>query len=306
MKRGGRLQRHRAAEAAAAEPQGDSKSALADYLVETWAWGSMPASQVQTIAAKAKSDGLCHKHIESLASLGAEGRHPQNCQRDLFGVLQSSPLSEARATCKLPFKHGALGTVPNDQAILLPHTLFSAIYHKFPAVFESRVSGPPGALAAFWGEMQGNPVYEGHPVKRRLGHAEHAVPIAIHGDGVPVAGIGKSWSKSVDCWSWASMIAQGSTLDFTFLIYFFFLLHRDIHFQHFGNILENSVLEPPLVISRDMAILGLSRKAFQTRVARRCQSRPATGQWLLRHVVAIERRSGLLCQGFEVATLRKQ
>ena len=39
------------------------------------------------------------------------------------------------------------------------------------------------------------------------------VPIIMHGDGVAIAGRGKSWSKMLDVWSWCSLLGAGTTLD---------------------------------------------------------------------------------------------
>eukprot|EP00972_Heterocapsa_arctica_P013239 1945042-Heterocapsa_arctica.AAC.1 len=44
----------------------------------------------------------------------------------------------------------------------------------------------------------------------------------MHGDGVPVTGVGKSWSKSLDVFSWSSMLGAGCALDMHFYIYLFF------------------------------------------------------------------------------------
>ena len=36
------------------------------------------------------------------------------------------------------------------------------------------------------------------------------VPLTLHGDGTPVTGVGKSWGKSGDFWSWASVLGYSS------------------------------------------------------------------------------------------------
>ena len=37
---------------------------------------------------------------------------------------------------------------------------------------------------------------------------EKCIPLAIHGDGTPVTGVGKAWSKQYDVWSWCSLLGQ--------------------------------------------------------------------------------------------------
>jgi hypothetical protein len=39
-----------------------------------------------------------------------------------------------------------------------------------------------------------------------------AIPIAIHGDAVPVFGVGRPTTKSLDCFSWQSLLAFGHTM----------------------------------------------------------------------------------------------
>ena len=55
------------------------------------------------------------------------------------------------------------------------------------------------------------------------GWQSKTVPIALHGDGTPVAGIGKSWTRMMDIYSWSSCLVKGCTLDITFLIYAVFI-----------------------------------------------------------------------------------
>ena len=51
----------------------------------------------------------------------------------------------------------------------------------------------------------------GHPVQDRHGWERLCIPLGVHGDGVPVVGIGKAWSKVLNVWSWFSLIGVGNT-----------------------------------------------------------------------------------------------
>ncbi len=42
-------------------------------------------------------------------------------------------------------------------------------------------------------------------------HAEKCFPIAIHGDGFPCMGIGKSWGKVMDSWQWSSLLSHATS-----------------------------------------------------------------------------------------------
>ena len=51
---------------------------------------------------------------------------------------------------------------------------------------------------------EGSPQFLQHQLSR-LG-VDKMVPLTLHGDGTPSAGVGKAWGKVVDCFSWASIL----------------------------------------------------------------------------------------------------
>lgn len=51
------------------------------------------------------------------------------------------------------------------------------------------------------------------------GWQSKTVPLSLHGDGTPVSGIGKGWCRMMDIFSMSSLMAAGSTLDFTIFLY---------------------------------------------------------------------------------------
>eukprot|EP00971_Amphidinium_carterae_P164345 3258047-Amphidinium_carterae.1 len=65
MNRMGVRQRLRASNVANEGVEGSCKgrSVLAEYLLKEWAWGRMPATTVQTIAALARADGSEHSDV---------------------------------------------------------------------------------------------------------------------------------------------------------------------------------------------------------------------------------------------------
>ena len=89
------------------------------------------------------------------------------------------------------------------QAIILPHVLWSKIYHNYPHVWRSRICPSPAAVTRFWEAM------DQHPTKSLLENREGGlgklVPFAIHADDVPVAGVGKSWQKMCTEFSWTTI-----------------------------------------------------------------------------------------------------
>jgi hypothetical protein len=63
----------------------------------------------------------------------------------------------------------------------------------------------------------------------------HGVPISLHGDGVPVKGVGKNWSQSLEIITWSSLLGVGSTLETCFYIFsvFHHLVVSDEHADTF-------------------------------------------------------------------------
>ncbi len=51
-----------------------------------------------------------------------------------------------------------------------------------------------------------------HPMCSRPNWIITATPIAIHGDAVPVIGVGRSGAKSLDCYSWWGILGYGPAL----------------------------------------------------------------------------------------------
>ena len=98
------------------------------------------------------------------------------------------------------------------QMMLLPHLVFSQIYHCYKSAWDTIICPSQDQLKTFWKLQKKHPAYPGHPV---LGgnpqFATKLVPLALHGDGTPVLGIGKVWSRQLTTWSWNSLLGMGST-----------------------------------------------------------------------------------------------
>ena len=106
--------------------------------------------------------------------------------------------------------------------VLLPHQVFAVIYEHHPEEFIERLlGGNPGNVGSLWAAMDTHPGYATHPVKYRSNHQEQCIPIGLHGDGVAISGVSRSWSKSPDAFSWSSMLSRGSTIKTTLLIFAF-------------------------------------------------------------------------------------
>lgn len=184
-------------------------SALATFLLEQWAWGHISAQLVQQMASKAIED--MHQDVpgqlQRLGKLG--GGYSNKMSADMMASNKSS-------LCKpfllhLPYKKKKAPL----QKMLLPHELFASIYEKYPDTFQNVLVGPPESLATFWSTNISHPAMQGHPC---LGDMSKKVPLAMHGDGVPITGLGKIWSKTAWVYSWCSLLSDAATKDKQFLI----------------------------------------------------------------------------------------
>ena len=66
-------------------------------------------------------------------------------------------------------------------------------------------------LATFWQSHVDHPSYAAHPLHgHQFAHRKKACPLFLHGDDVASIGIGKIWSKAVNCLSFGGILSQGS------------------------------------------------------------------------------------------------
>lgn len=216
LRGGSRQQLLRAQEAPA-------ESHLARLLLNLWSWGEISTPLLQKIAKAAVDDGIRLRDLESLAHLGSTGAYPGNMHRELCSKLKESVVSSSQSTIEVVYKNvrGSFGAfLRRHVPILLPHELFSAIYHKYPEAFVSSIlGGGPHNIKEFWSAMRGSRYFANHPFAARRDLQSKGVPLALHGDGVSVVGVKKTWCKSVDAYSWSSLLAKGELITTNFLVF---------------------------------------------------------------------------------------
>ncbi|CAE8586409.1 unnamed protein product, partial [Polarella glacialis] len=197
------------------------KSCLAQFLLSMFAWGHFSPQRVQHIAALACKDFAKNEpdwlaDLEALASLGTHGALANNIHRDLMAKMQALPRLPEPFHVKLKFAE-PLGW--QDQGIMLPHEMFSVIFHKYPKTWRKSVLPSEHKLHEWWEHVEEHPQMLNRPIKTRDQWALWGVPLAIHGDGVPITGIGKGWCKLMTMFTWSSLLGSGSTLDMLFWIW---------------------------------------------------------------------------------------
>ena len=130
-------------------------------------------------------------------------------------------LQKANQSCRLPKQFfGWINFKPpynrTLQAMLLPHIIFSSVYHHYQAAWQKIILPSEGRLKEFW-KLQSqakHPAFAGHPVLNSTPEFQKKmVPLALHGDGTPVIGIGKIWSRQLTIYSFNSLLGHGTTKD---------------------------------------------------------------------------------------------
>ena len=120
------------------------------------------------------------------------------------GVLLAQPF-QPRLTFKEPYNQ-------QMQMMLLPHEIFSTLYHSYKEAWSSMICPSTERLREFWNLQKQHPAYSCHPVLlANEKFTSKLVPLALHGDGTPVIGIGKIWSRQLTTWSWNSLLGKGTT-----------------------------------------------------------------------------------------------
>ena len=134
--------------------------------------------------------------------------HPGNVWRSLKSRLPASKMPKPYMWM-CPLRSSILGFCQKPMHMLLPHELFAAIWNHYPSMFEAVLYGSEQICRRFWMGVRDGLHFRNHPVRNRSGHETNCVPLGLHGDGTPVEGIGKAWSKMVDCFSISSVLVIG-------------------------------------------------------------------------------------------------
>jgi hypothetical protein len=151
------------------------------------------------------------KELEQISKIGGAGNLSNNMHRDLQQFQQKSLLPQPFEV-EMPFA----GVGLQKQYIMLPHELFSSLYHNYKEQWDSILLPDPSKLVEFWEAQSTHPNMEGNPIQSRPDYKTKCLPIGFHGDEVPITGKGKVWSKSMLTFEWTSLLdtAETGTLPF--------------------------------------------------------------------------------------------
>ncbi len=206
---------------------------MATHLAHEWGWGLLSAPEVQKLAHLALQDELSilqrfglspdasSASLRALAGLGGSGRYPGNMQRDLVRILGEPSLPKpfmAPIHMKIQKpRRGESGVQQVRFPFLLPHEYFAHLYQNQREVFtDPFLGGDSTRPSSFWtGALaRRDPRLRHHWMVTMPDWQQKALPISFHGDVVPCIAIGKAGTKSLDVWSWQSVLTcMGTSLD---------------------------------------------------------------------------------------------
>ena len=193
----------------------------------------MSAPEAQEIASMALCDqeALCRAagvspfsispSLRRLAGIGSSGTHPGNAHRDLVAWL-GEPSIPGPYVADVPVKvQKPIRGQAKDQScpchFLLPHVYFADTFANRSQIFEeTMLGGDASNPPKFWAGVveRRDPRLAHHPLMRKPDWMRKCIPLSWHGDAVPCIGVGKATSRSLDVWSWQSVLAlRGKSTD---------------------------------------------------------------------------------------------
>lgn len=129
-----------------------------------------------------------HRSIQEIAQM----RTDSHFERSLHRWAKRQPFADFLPT---PFDFNILkrtrrGDRELSHSAVLPHELFSSIFHKAFDLFEILFTGPQGNLQDWWraAELEGGDWMKLHPVLAAQPDTSKIVPFGLHGDDAGAQG----------------------------------------------------------------------------------------------------------------------
>lgn len=208
-------------------PGGGQKSNLVRHLLHDFAWGVQSAQKVQASAMASLKDlqrlrimytthadpaaptlpSTIEDDVSMVATIGCSGQYQNKRYSDLMSRIEPNLTLPKPHKCKMKFA-GKLGE--QTQEMLLPHEMFAAFYSN-TKFWQTVILPDEDHPLTFWhAQREGkHPQWNGHPLQEMDDAGlSKVIPVSLHGDEVPVTGLGKQWTKKMVNWSWHSMLSR--------------------------------------------------------------------------------------------------
>ena len=180
----------------------ESESSLANRMLDLWGKGKLSAAAMQAMAEAAIKDGLRHKDVAEIASLGSNGVHTSNIHRDLLRLLQEKIANGSlgglkqspKITLKVPAKDQKsleTGQTEAEFHMFLPHLKVASWGASYPQLMDACFG--VSKAKEFWDQIKADdPRLIDSPVAWEKANQpqewkkqkEKTIPLWLHGDGV--------------------------------------------------------------------------------------------------------------------------
>ena len=180
----------------------ESESSLANRMLDLWGKGKLSAAAMQAMAEAAIKDGLRHKDVAEIASLGSNGVHTSNIHRDLLRLLQKKIANGSlgglkqspKITLKVPAKDQKnleIGQTEAEFHMFLPHLMVVSWGASYPQLMDACFG--VSKAKEFWDQIKADdPRLIDSPVAWEKANQpqewkkqkEKTIPLWLHGDGV--------------------------------------------------------------------------------------------------------------------------
>lgn len=170
-------------------------SCLFALLMIMFAKGILSGHQVHSLAKAGQEDiNMAHEgfQVKKLRRL-AELKQSRNLGRTVSTMMTKNTELPMPMEVHVPMK--GLPEGQSCKSIMLPHEIFSAFYHNGSA-WTKCILPDSSKLQQFWSSFSGHPCFEGHPLETQSDYSTHVIPLGMHGDEVPVLGVGKIWCNA--------------------------------------------------------------------------------------------------------------
>ena len=183
----------------------EEESELAVHLYRQFLWGHQSLSHVRTTARLASNElrlkkATVPKQLSTLAGLGGNTDLTHNLWRDLERRVQT-PFLQPR------YEMLPLNPRPGKIPFFDPVQTFESLRTRRPDAFRELCLPSVAELQQFWQQCGRHPALVHHPVTKIPDYQARAVPLVLHGDGVPITAIGAS-QKSCAFLSWRSLLCE--------------------------------------------------------------------------------------------------
>ena len=183
----------------------EMESAVLALLMYNLAAGLLSGVTCHEIAKASQTDnkkareGYEFPELDRLANI----RHGRNLSSTVERIMADQSKLPMPMEVDMPYKKG------NSKALItVPHEMFAAMFSETRA-WAQCILPSNEKLEEFWFLFSSHPCMEGHPAKQCANWMSTFIPIMLHGDEVPVIGVGKVWCFSALAFSWMSLIAHG-------------------------------------------------------------------------------------------------